>query len=168
MTIYLEGWPLIPVGDGFIQASRFARREDSTSLLEGWRLVPSVRAGHERSRLRALAASSPTAANKRSSSAFTCLREDGEAGKSIPARENYSDETELQMGSKTGDATEAEQTRTDTHARAAWPHSPSLNYRSAWRKTRSHHGRRRESFPTAWPKTSNKPGVKRLRARGAS
>lgn len=87
MTIYLEGWPLIPDGDGFIQASRFARREDSAGLLEGWRLVPSVRAGHERSRLRALAASSPSAANKRSSSAFTCLREDGEAGKSVPARE---------------------------------------------------------------------------------
>lgn len=45
VTIYLEGWLLIPGGDGFIQASRFARREDSTSLLEGWRLMPSVWAG---------------------------------------------------------------------------------------------------------------------------
>lgn len=51
----------------------------------------TVWAGHEHDRLHALVASSPTAVNKRSSSTFTCLREDGEVGKSIPARENYSD-----------------------------------------------------------------------------
>lgn len=36
--------------------------------------------------------------NKRASPTFIRLREDGEAGKSIPARESYSDQTELQTG----------------------------------------------------------------------
>lgn len=52
-----------------------------------------------------------------------------------------------------------------THARAARPHSLSLNYRRARRKTKSH---RRESFPLVWPVTSSKPGTMTLCEQGAS
>ena len=100
---YSEGWLLLPDGDSFTRASRFARQEDSTSHQPSGGMVAgairarvdaealTVRSGHERGRLRALVASSPTSVNKRSSSTFTCLGEDGEVGKSVPARENYSD-----------------------------------------------------------------------------